>query len=272
MVCVVVVGLAGCTWADSPSGRAGSASPPPAVAAPSDTWREPRSRSVVVEFNDETSSGYEFTPEQQAFVRRVAQRAAVDVAAQLTDLPDDLSLRVVAVDGFELVSDNREAAWLRVADGRPYIRWEVDTSGDESLVDIARANLRGVLFHEWHHLARGWGVDTDMRVRLIDAVVAEGLATAFARDAAGYEPSFAVYPDDVSLWARELMKTGSMDDYGEWMYQHPDGRRWIGYRVGIWIADRAMDTSDRSAAELIHATTDEVVEWAGLTRDLRAGT
>jgi uncharacterized protein YjaZ len=162
----------------------------------------------------------------------------------------------------------RTIAWLRVARGRPYIRWEVDTRGGAPLVNIVKANLRGVLFHEWHHLARGWGVETETRSRLIDAVVAEGLASAFARDATGYEPAYAVYPDDVSEWARDLMNHGSMDDYGHWMYQHADGRRWIGYRVGTWIVDRAIDASGRSAAELTSATADQIVEWSGLARDL----
>jgi hypothetical protein len=48
------------------------------------------------------------------------------------------------------------------------------------------------------------------------------------------------------------------------MFQHPDGRRWIGYRAGTYIADRAIAASSRSAAELVQTPTGEILSLAGI--------
>ena len=58
-------------------------------------------------------------------------------------------------------------------------------------------------------------------------------------------------------------------DYAEWMFRHPDGRRWIGYRAGTYIADRAMKATELSAAELAITPTARVLELAGFSSDAR---
>ena len=52
--------------------------------------------------------------------------------------------------------------------------------------------------------------------------------------------------------------------YGQWMFQHPDGRRWIGYRAGTYIADQAIAASKLSAIELAATPTDEILQRAGM--------
>ncbi|WP_421841559.1 DUF2268 domain-containing putative Zn-dependent protease [Marinobacter algicola] len=53
---------------------------------------------------------------------------------------------------------------------------------------IARAQLRFTLFHELHHLMRGWVVYGGApRTSFMDGVVSEGLATVFERDVGGRE-------------------------------------------------------------------------------------
>lgn len=38
-----------------------------------------------------------------------------------------------------------------------------------------------------------------------------------------------VSPDNVEQWVHELRALPSNASYAEWMFQHPDGRRWIGF-------------------------------------------
>ena len=98
---------------------------------------------------------------------------------------------------------------------------------------IAETHLRPTLFHELHHMARGpLGLDS-----LIDFVITEGLATAFERDFAGAAYPWSEYPDDASDWAAELLALPSSARREDWMFRHPDGRRWIGYRqaLTLWI-------------------------------------
>jgi uncharacterized protein YjaZ len=96
----------------------------------------------------------------------------------------------------------------------------------------------------------------------MDGVVAEGLATAFERDAAGRRPPWGRYPLEVERWVEELRALPVTAHYPTWMFQHPDGRRWIGYRAGTYIADRAIIASGRSAADLVATSTADVLNAA----------
>src|SRR5207249_1562042 len=102
------------------------------------------------------------------------------------------------------------------------------------------------------------------RTSFMDGVVSEGLATAFERDFGGRRPPWGEYPEDVRQWVSELLDLPSSAPYHQWMFQHPDGRRWIGYRAGTYIADRAIAASGRSAAELVLVATDEILRNAGV--------
>ena len=73
-------------------------------------------------------------------------------------------------------------------------------------------------------------------------------------------------PEDVLAWVGELLKLPESERWDQWMYQHPDGRRWIGYRAGTYIADRAISESGRSAAELVLIPNEEgILKLAGIT-------
>jgi uncharacterized protein YjaZ len=47
------------------------------------------------------------------------------------------------------------------------------------------------------------------------------------------------------------------------MFQHPDGRRWIGYRAGTLIVDRAIAASGASSAALVRVPTADILALAG---------
>lgn len=198
--------------------------------------------------------------ERQA-IRSIADLAIGDVAELLEGLPDRIELEVVSgsavIPGFG-------SGGVALAPGR--IQWTLDPDFDGGPIAIARAELRTTLFHESHHLARGWTVEGGTAGgRMIDAAVAEGMATAFERDAGGGDPPWGRYPvDEVAGWVDELRAvTGGFAAYQTWMFSHPDGRQWIGYRAGTYLADRAMAACGCSAAELVDAPTDRVLELAG---------
>ena len=132
---------------------------------------------------------------------------------------------------------------------------------------LADEHLRSTLFHELHHLARGYVVrGGEPRTSFMDAVVSEGMATAFERDFAGAKPPWGEYPEDISTWVEELLglPMSAFGSYANWMLEHPDGRRWIGYRAGTYIVDQAMAASGMSAADMVLTETAAVLELAGL--------
>lgn len=128
---------------------------------------------------------------------------------------------------------------------------------------LIEQSLRPVLFHECHHVVRGWVLrGGTRRKRFIDGVVHQGLASAFERDAAGHQRPWCSYPEDVRRWVDELLPLPVYVPYAKWMFSHPDGRRWIGHRAGVFIADRAIAASGRSAAELAETPCEEILSLA----------
>jgi hypothetical protein len=130
---------------------------------------------------------------------------------------------------------------------------------------LMHERLRPALFHECHHLLRGWvRRGGKRRTRFIDGVIHEGLAVAFERDAAGHASPWASYPGVVRDWVDELLPLPVYVPYAKWMSFHPDGRRWIGYNAGLFIAGRAMAASGLSAAELAQTPCKVILAMADI--------
>jgi hypothetical protein len=141
----------------------------------------------------------------------------------------------------------------------------VKPSSTSTVEQILRDHLRHLLFHECHHLVRGWVRRGGMRRRhFIDGVICEGLASAFERDAAGHAAPWCEYPEDVRAWVDELLALPLLADYRHWMFHHPDGRQWIGYKAGTYITDRAIARSGLDAATLVSVPAERILELAGL--------
>ena len=108
------------------------------------------------------------------------------------------------------------------------VGWTVNPDLPGGVAAIARAQLRSTLFHELHHVARGWVMYGGAAPgSFMEGVVSEGLATVFERDFGGWEPPWGEYPEDVEEWVAELLELPPSAPYSDWMFRHPDGRRWI---------------------------------------------
>jgi len=208
----------------------------------------------------EGSESHAFTEEERSVIETIGGAALAEAATLLPGVPERVALVVRAGDA--VVPETGEGGYA-IAPG--HIQWTVDPAHAGGVGGVTRARLRSTLFHEVHHLVRGWTVqDGTAGTRLIDAAVSEGMATAFERDAAGARPPWAEYPvDEVDAWVDELIAAGGFESYNTYMFQHPDGRRWIGYRAGTYLTDRAMGACDCSAADLVRTPTDEILALAG---------
>ena len=84
-------------------------------------------------------------------------------------------------------------------------------------------------------------------------------------NAAGYNAPWGHYSaNEARAWVEELRGLPADANYQHWMFQHPDGRRWIGYRAGTFIADKAISRSKTSAAELVETPWEDVLAQSGL--------
>lgn len=218
---------------------------------------------IRVEFKG--SSRHVFRAEEQAAIRAICDRTELEAREHLPDLP--LTLWLTVEDSSVVIPEYGAAG---SALDHTHMRWRVDAARPEGVIEIAELHLRATLFHELHHLARGWvkvsagtpRTPAGARPRLMDAVVSEGLATSFERDVAGHRAPWGEYPPEVRAWVDELLALPDDAPYGQWMFRHADGRRWIGYRAGTFLADQAQARVRRSAAQLALIPTVELLALA----------
>jgi hypothetical protein len=214
-----------------------------------------KSRLVDVEFETE---GRAFSSAEESAIRDIAESTARDVRVLLPTLPQHLKL--VAGQGKRVIPETGETATTVLPSS---VYWTVDP--DRDVLAVVRKELRPTLFHELHHLSRETSV---ARAELMDSVVTEGLATAFERDFGGVNPPWGAAPPEIMEWTREVMHQPSTASRETWLSRHPDGRRWIGLRVGTFLVDRAMKTSGRTSADLIAVPTAEILRMAGVEEDV----
>jgi hypothetical protein len=194
---------------------------------------------------------------QRRTIRELAASIEDDVRAVLPGLP----MNVVVEVRVEHQPYSRTGA-SGAALGPDRVAWVVDASRPEGVVAVAQKTLRPILFHEFHHLARGCTQNGPPFRSFLEGAICEGMATAFARDFASAEQPWATYPPEVESWYEEVKDLPASATTGEWMFFHSDGRQWVGYKVGTFLVDRAIEASGRSAAQLVDVVSEDVVKFA----------
>ena len=202
----------------------------------------------------EFRAGHAFSRSERHAIRDVAELAVVDARRHLPTLPPHLRITVQA--GTRVIPETGETGEIGLP-GAVY--WTVDTAHEGGVIAVVHAHLRGTLLHEWHHLAREARIPTRS---LLDRVVSEGLATAFERDVGKQAAPWGDYPAEIDAWVDEVLALPADAPVRDWMQRHPDGRRWIGYKVGTRLADRAQRASGLTVSELATVPTKEIVAWA----------
>lgn len=211
-------------------------------------------RQAAVEI--EYGVGYTFSRTERRAIEQVADRAVHDVRKVLPGLPGGLRITVQA--GSRVIPETGETGSIGLP-GAVY--WTVDPTHEGGVLAVVNAQLRATLLHEWYHLVREARFATGS---LADRAVNEGLATAFERDFGGAPAPWGTYPAEVEAWTKEFLSLPAGAPVREWMYRHPDGRRWIGFKVGTSLADRARRASSLSLAQLAAVPTERIISWANV--------
>jgi hypothetical protein len=201
------------------------------------------------------SESYAFSRNDRAAITAIAESTAEEVRSLLPSLPERIELTVRP--GADVMKETGAAGVAMPPNG---VMWTVDPSRRGGVIGTAKSWLRATLFHEFHHLVRSASGSPHS---LVEHAVFEGLATAFERDHAGVSPPWGQYSDGIANWANELMGLPVDAPVNSWLYAHPDGRRWIGMRVGTFWVDRATAKSGRSASTLATVPADEILAMAG---------
>ena len=212
---------------------------------------------VVVRFDP---SGVVEVPQH---VREVVRATAAEVARSVDDLLSGLGERVrvtvVTIDR-DLISVGGVAGR---ADAPGEVLVELSAAYPGGLDEAVRAGLRSVLYHEFHHLVRGWTIrENRFGPGIPNAVVNEGLASVFAETYSGAHFERFDYPENAAEWLDELLGLPVDADYNTWMNEHPDGRVAMGYRTGRYVVHEALRRSGLSVLELSELSPERVLALA----------
>ena len=182
------------------------------------------------------------------------------VRSLLPNLPGEIEVKVVIIGrNTDIVGGVTGQAY---APGKVQI--EISSVYPGGILAATRKSLASSIFHEFHHLARGWTIEGNRYGPGIPiAAVNEGLADIFTEEFTGvYFTEANSYPENADEWLSEILSLPLDADYGTWMFQHPDGRTSIGYRVGRYIVHQAMANSGKGVLELGTLSPEAILDLA----------
>jgi hypothetical protein len=141
---------------------------------------------------------------------------------------------------------------------------EVSNAYQGGVSEAIKTGLIPVIYHEFHHLARGWAIqDNKHDIEIYIAAVNEGLAIVFSEIYTGVFLPWNKYPNNVDQWVKEIISLPKKSNYRSWMFQHPDGRMGIGYKVGNFIIREAMAKSNKDILKLSKLSHKKILKLAG---------
>ena len=200
-------------------------------------------------------SGYEQT--LQADLRRSIEMWQKETVSLLPTLPNDINVQFdneYLVPGFGTGGATSDLHSMKLA-------YDSSFASQEELL----AELRGTYFHESYHLARGFSFETTPNdLPAIKMAIEEGAATKFEVLRAGSTPGYSKYEarDTMLAWLKEVkeLPDGFDYDWQRWKFFDPGtGRKWILYKVGVFIVDEALKNNPKLTIEGMSALSPEEI-------------
>jgi hypothetical protein len=216
--------------------------------------------NVVVVFQEDS---LKFTEPQKVFILEVIRNSEEEVRNLLPNLPDSIKVIVENVDwNLNIVNG---VTGRTETNHPPLVLVQISNNYQGGVIDSVYQGIKSTIFHELHHLSRGWAIqDNEFSYGIPNAMVNEGLAVAFTEIYTGNINEVNAYTDEADNWVKEILALPLDASYSDWvMGEHPDGRTYIGYRTGNFMVRRAMNNSGQSILELSNLMPNEIIKLAG---------
>ncbi|WP_445385366.1 DUF2268 domain-containing putative Zn-dependent protease [Robiginitalea sp. IMCC44478] len=209
-----------------------------------------------------------FSTQKKAFIQKAVSHAEKEVRELIPNLPDSIRVIIEQVDWNLDLVDGVTGRTER--NSPPLVLIQVSNNFQGGIADSLATGLRSTIFHEFHHLYRGWAIqDNKFGPGIPNAMVNEGLAVVFSEVYTGDINTVNAYTDETDTWVKEILDLPLNASYSDWvMGEHPDGRTYIGYRAGNYLIRRAMEKSGKNVLELSKLAPGEILNLAGY-KDLR---
>jgi uncharacterized protein YjaZ len=201
-----------------------------------------------------------FTDEQRARIKDITKATIEKTKQFYPTLSENINFNILIID--------RDLSALSGTTGRADRVHEIEVSFSSSypggLDQAIEDGLAATLFHELHHTMRGWLIYDNKFGRGIDiAAINEGLADIFAEIQVGHPDGTYTDEPDFDAWTQEILALPKNANYGEWMFQLPDGRVAVGYRTGAWLVRKAMTNSGKNILEMSELPVSDIYRLAG---------
>ncbi len=217
--------------------------------------------SSIITFKEDANA---FTPSQKELIREVVLESEKEIRTLLPTLPDSINVSLEIVDwDLDVVGG---VTGRTETNTPPVVFIQISEKFPGGVTKATQTALKHTIFHEFHHLSRGWAIQDNVYGPGISiAAINEGLAVVFSEEYTG-ETMEADTPPEAAIaeqWVEEIRSLPINANYQHWMFQHPDGRLAVGYRTGNYLIRKAMAKSGKSVLELSELTPDEIYKMAG---------
>ncbi|MBT8205414.1 MAG: DUF2268 domain-containing protein [Eudoraea sp.] len=203
-----------------------------------------------------------FNKEQKEQIGKIIFESEADIRKLLPTLPNGIRVELEIVDwDIEVVGG---VTGRTETNNPPLVILQISHVYPGGLNAAINDGLKSTVYHEFHHLSRGWAIQDNKYGPGIDiATVNEGLAEVFAETYTGAAFEASSPPEDGDSWMKEILALPTNASYSDWMFEHPDGRRAIGYRTGNYLIRKAIATSGMDILELSSKSPENLIELAG---------
>ncbi|MEM1001890.1 MAG: DUF2268 domain-containing putative Zn-dependent protease [Bacteroidota bacterium] len=204
-----------------------------------------------------------FSENEKQLIEETITETDKDLRELLPELPQNIEVILAQMSrDLEVVGGTTGRAEKHDPDGEVYIY--ISNVFPGGIKAAVKTSLVPTIYHEFHHLARGWTMIGNKFDRGIDiAMVNEGLAVVFSEHYTQKVFEGNSIPKDVESWVEEVLALPQDANYNTWMNQHPDGRFGIGYRAGNYVVRKAIKQSKKDILELSMLSPEEILELAG---------
>jgi len=222
--------------------------------------KKPELANVNIVFQKDS---LEFTESQKVFITKVISKSEEELRRLLPNLPDSIKVIVENVDwDLDIVNG---VTGRTETNKPPLVLVQISNNYKGGVIDSVYQGIKSTIFHEFHHLSRGWAIqDNKFSYGIPNAMVNEGLAVVFTEIYTGNINEVNAYPNEADNWVKEILALPLDASYSDWvMGEHPDGRTYIGYRTGNFLVRKAIINSKKTILELSELMPDEIIKLAG---------
>jgi len=145
-----------------------------------------------------------FTEPQKDFIRELIINSESEVRNLLPKLPDSINVIVENVDwDLDIVGG---VTGRTETNSPPLVMVQISNNYQDGIIDSVHSALKTTIFHEFHHLTRGWAIqDNKFSYGIPNAMVNEGLAVAFTEIYTGNLNETNAYTNEADSWVQEIL-------------------------------------------------------------------